>query len=417
MADYDLSDPFSDTQVGIMVGALLLQGGAEEVTRQMAKELNAPIYTLYYDQQRFDEDFREDVRTRVRRIGSDDLMELEMRPDDAFDEGFLPQTPGGGYSLSDSTNVVDEEAIEADLLICADTRGAIMANQMSKDIPYITYLHHAAKSYTDYFWDIFDRKEGWKDKLGWAKTSIIGNRRAKKAVLGSERLMANSQRTKHFTMKAWGADSDMIDVVYPPVDTKHYTPGQADPPVDLDRYFLSPQRLEPYKNIHTQVEAAKQAEEHLVFTGTGSLEEYARREAQYSDYIHLLGYMPEETLLHLYRGAEATLQGALREDFGIVPPESMACGTPCIVPGSGGFLETVGNGFEEDPDLPYETEYGVLLDPDEFLPRTLGGAMQNFKKDDYDSDVIRDHAEIYGADKFSEQINDIAEDVLRERDV
>ena len=56
--------------------------------------------------------------------------------------------------------------------------------------------------------------------------------------------------------------------------------------------------------------------------------------------VEFAGEVPRERLRELLRGARAFLFAA-EEDFGILPVEAQACGTPVIAYGRGGSLETV----------------------------------------------------------------------------
>ena len=56
--------------------------------------------------------------------------------------------------------------------------------------------------------------------------------------------------------------------------------------------------------------------------------------------VEFVGEVPRERLRDLLRGARAFVFAA-EEDFGILPVEAQACGTPVIAYGRGGALETV----------------------------------------------------------------------------
>src|SRR3989304_10536706 len=61
-----------------------------------------------------------------------------------------------------------------------------------------------------------------------------------------------------------------------------------------------------------------------------------------------LGYQPDEVLRDYLQRARAFLFAA-REDFGILPVEAQACGTPVIAFGEGGATETVLGPGSETP--------------------------------------------------------------------
>lgn len=399
----------ADPDVGIVIGGLMIQGGGEDVVRKLAVGLDADIYTLAYDPQRFDKGFRDDVDDRIVKIvhadqSEDEVQDLENR----FDEGFFLQ----GTFVSGATNLMSRtntDMIDADVLIAADIGGQVIS--YGTGLPYVTYLHHPAKVFTDYFWDMISDEES---VLSTAKRMVNRwsyTRSAKKATAGSDKLFVNAQRTKSRANEVWNIPNEDMEILYPPVDVDFFSSEPtAEAVLDLDRYFFAPQRLEAYKNIPLLVEAAKYANEHLVITGMGTLESYVRREAQYSRYIHALGYMDRESLRTLYHNATATLQGTLREDFGMVPAESMACGTPSLLPASGGFLETIGEGYEKNPGT-VKTKRGLLLDDETYNSQTLGNAMQEFDPAEYDAEHMVENAQRFDTqtfiDRMAEAVNEV----------
>ena len=56
--------------------------------------------------------------------------------------------------------------------------------------------------------------------------------------------------------------------------------------------------------------------------------------------IKFFGYVSNERLREEYSGAKALIYPQL-EDFGLMPLEAAACGTPTLAYGQGGALETV----------------------------------------------------------------------------
>jgi glycosyltransferase involved in cell wall biosynthesis len=128
-------------------------------------------------------------------------------------------------------------------------------------------------------------------------------------------------------------------VIHPPVDVEFFTPASAPPSEAMRPYYMTASRWVPYKRIDLIVEAfGALTDRRLVVVGDGP---YAPRvRAAAGTNIEFVGEVSRERLRDLLRGARAFLFAA-EEDFGILPVEAAACGTPVIALGRGGALETV----------------------------------------------------------------------------
>jgi glycosyltransferase involved in cell wall biosynthesis len=125
--------------------------------------------------------------------------------------------------------------------------------------------------------------------------------------------------------------------VYPPVDTEFFTPGPATEA--RGEYYFTASRFVPYKRIDLIARAfASMPNRQLIIAGTGPDVEKIRAAA--GPNVTLVGRVDRFRLRELLRGARAFLFAA-EEDFGIVPVEAQACGTPVIAFGKGGACETV----------------------------------------------------------------------------
>lgn len=97
-----------------------------------------------------------------------------------------------------------------------------------------------------------------------------------------------------------------------------------------------------------------------------------------ADRVHFRGQMPRECIPALFRSADAVVCTPWYEPFGIVPLESMACGTPVIAAAVGGLGDTVVHGITglhvppQDPEALASALERLLLHPD--FGRALGAA-------------------------------------------
>ena len=96
--------------------------------------------------------------------------------------------------------------------------------------------------------------------------------------------------------------------------------------------------LVPYKRIDQAVAACTHLGRRLVVIGAGP--ERERLEKMAGATVRFLGWQPDEVIRDHYRRCRALLFPG-EEDFGIVPVEALACGSPVIALGRGGAVETV----------------------------------------------------------------------------
>jgi glycosyltransferase involved in cell wall biosynthesis len=142
--------------------------------------------------------------------------------------------------------------------------------------------------------------------------------------------IANSNQVRRRIHKHYRRDST---VIYPPADTERFCVAE-----EQEDYYLVVSRLVPYKRIDLAIEACNQLQRPLYVIGAGR--EKARLEKLAGPTIQFLGWRPdEEVAYHLSRARALIFPG--EEDFGILPVEAQASGTPVIAFGRGGALETV----------------------------------------------------------------------------
>jgi len=146
----------------------------------------------------------------------------------------------------------------------------------------------------------------------------------------ADRVLTNSRASAHDLAAAYGIDAQ---VLHPPVRTEFFTPAHR-----ARRHVLVVARLVPHKRVESAVEAARLAGLPVVVAGSGPQLERLRANA--GPHARFTGWVSDEQLRELYRGAIALLCPST-EEFGIVMAEAQACGTPVVAPRAGGALDIV----------------------------------------------------------------------------
>ena len=166
---------------------------------------------------------------------------------------------------------------------------------------------------------------------------------------------------------------------------------------EKEDFFLAAGRLVPYKRFDMVVEAMKQLpDQKLVVIGDGT--EMGKIKSLAGDNVELLGFQSDEVLRDYMSRAKAFVFAAV-EDFGIMPVEAQASGTPVIGLNKGGVAETV-----------VHRETGILFENQNV--NSLADAMQtlaDLPQDFFDPERIRAHAATFSRDVFRKNLMDFVE--------
>lgn len=185
-------------------------------------------------------------------------------------------------------------------------------------------------------------------------------------------------------------------VIYPPVDVDKFTLC-----TNKEDYYVAASRLVSYKKIDLIVEAFSfMPDKKLVVVGDGP--DFKKIKQKATKNVELLGYQPSDSLKNILQKARAFIFAA-DEDFGILPIEAQACGTPIIAYGRGGATETVLNG-----------ETGIFFS--EQSVESVCGAIKKFEnsRDNFNPEIIRKNAEKFSRVRFEKEFKSFVERKLSE---
>ena len=193
----------------------------------------------------------------------------------------------------------------------------------------------------------------------------------------------------HFIRRRiWKVYRREAEVVYPPVDVSAFGLHE-----EKEDFYLTASRMVPYKKIDLIVRAfSHMPDKKLIVIGDGP--DFEKINVSAAANVTLLGYQPFEVLRDHMQRAKAFVFAA-EEDFGIVPIEAQACGTPVIAFAKGGALETVRGLEREQPTGVFFTEQTTS---------SLQNALQRFEAslERFDPAAARRHAQAFSTEKFRE---------------
>jgi glycosyltransferase involved in cell wall biosynthesis len=187
--------------------------------------------------------------------------------------------------------------------------------------------------------------------------TIAMHRRKDEAARRCDLVFANSSYTAADAARTLGLDEEHLVVAYPGLDPR-YVPDGSGRDVDAP-YVLGVGTLEPRKNLGGLVDAWRLlgGERRLVLAGGGG---WGERPDLDDPGILLPGYVADEDLPPLYRGADVFVYPSLFEGFGIPVIEAMACGVPVVASAHPSLDEACGGAaVRVDPESPAAIAAGI----------------------------------------------------------
>jgi glycosyltransferase involved in cell wall biosynthesis len=218
-----------------------------------------------------------------------------------------------------------------------------------------------------YAWDLKEqylREAALDSGLNGVLASAMLERMRRWDLANTPRVDAFATLSRYIAERIGRAYGREAEVIYPPVDTEFFTPGDG----AREDFYVTTSRFVPYKRIDMIATAFRSlADRKLVVIGDGPDEGKVRAAA--APNVELVGRVSREDVRSWLRRAKAFVFAA-EEDFGIAPVEAQACGTPVIAFGRGGVAETVRGLDAAEPT-------GVFYE--EQTPQSLADAVRRFE--------------------------------------
>lgn len=367
-------------KVAIVHDWLPLVGGAERVLEQlMAIYPDADLYTLFDFLPREQAPFlagRNVIHSRLQKIPFSKKLYRHMLP-------LLPMA-------------IEQFDLSAYDLVISSSSAVAKGVITSPDQLHVCYCHSPMR----YAWDLqaqYLEQTGLSRGPRSALIRYVLYRLRIWDVISSHRVdsyVANSGYIRNRIYKTYRRDAT---VIHPPVDTERFNVSR-----DKSEFYLAASRQVPYKRIDLIVSAFRSMPDRkLVVIGDGP--EHKKIKALAGPNVEILGYQPD-SVMQEYIGRAKAFIFAAQEDFGILPVEAQACGTPVIAYGRGGARETV-----------LDKITGLLFE--EQTEQSLIDALSRFERlhHNFKTDVIRNHANAFSIERFREEMQTHIDTLYKER--
>lgn len=180
----------------------------------------------------------------------------------------------------------------------------------------------------------------------------------KNAISKAQKILVPSNYVKKLLINDWGMDSEKIVVTPEAVDDKIFAAAKITGKEKIERvmkkfnikkpYIFYVGNAHPHKNVEGLIKVFRELREkypnlQLVLSGYDHyFWKRVKKENQHEGIIYT-GYVDDEELVALYKGAGMFVMPSYEEGFGIPVLEAFACGCPVVSSNAGALPEVGGN--------------------------------------------------------------------------
>ncbi len=299
-------------------------GGAERVVEALHGMFpEAPLYVAFYDPAT--------LGPQNQRFANWDIRQTSLTKLPFYRRLFSP------YRIFSAWAFRQLDLREFDLIISSTNMYMAKAVRQRPDARHFSYIHTPPRSLYG-----FTTQTNWRRnpllRLGGSLINVWMRRLDYQTAQNPDVLIANSRTTQERIQRYYRRSSTII---YPPVALVDAEPAVL--PSDQRNYVLFVGRLAYSKHPELVVEVCRKLNLPLKVVGVGTL--LADLRAQAGEKTEFLGSVSDAELVGLYQHARLAVFPAEDEDFGIVPIEAMATGTPVMAHYSGEPRYTVTGGL------------------------------------------------------------------------
>ncbi len=368
-------------KVALVHDWLVNYGGAEDVVSAILEIYpDADIYTLVHDKKKMKGRFEKNkiFTSRLQKIPFATRLYTK----------FLKFMPAAFEAFDFSAY---------DLVICSSSscaKGVITPPSTAQ----VAYIHTPMR----YAWDLFFDYQ----KRSGALTRFFMDRWMPQIRLWDyvsaqriDALFANSKYIARRIKKFWNRDAL---VIYPPVNVGYFNPTSGAAGAERENFYVFFSRLVPYKRADIAIDACAALGKKLVVIGGGSEAKKLQELAKGKSGISFTGRISDEKVREYLQKCKALIFCA-EEDFGIIPVQAQACGTPVIAFGKGGATESV-----------LDKKTGVFFP--EQTAASCAKAIKEFEKleavGNFDAKKIVAHAKTFSRERFIKEFKAACQDAL-----